>query len=84
MKKATRDIKDTFSEFETTVLNISDYDLDKDGECITHAVLDGDNILLYSANPDLGDNFQDEDYEQIFLDDDDELWEEIFDILEDF
>ena len=75
--KATPAIKEVFSEFETKVLNISDYGLTDAHNEITHVVLDKKELLLFSANPDLGDNFQDEDYEQILINDNDKLWKEI-------
>jgi hypothetical protein len=40
-------------------------------------VLDGNKLQLYSANPDLGNDFQDDDYEPILLEDDDDKWMEI-------
>jgi hypothetical protein len=44
---------------------------------ITHVVLDGNNLILYSGNPDLLEDFQDDDYEQVYLEEDDEKWDEI-------
>lgn len=75
--KATQDIKDVFESYDTNVLNIADFELDDGYSPITHAVLDGNELLLYSANPDLGDDFQDDCYEMLLLEDDDEVWNDI-------
>lgn len=75
--KATSKIKDIFNSYDTNVLNVSDCDLDDGFTPITHIVLDGNNLLLYNANPDLGNDFQDDDYEQLYLEDDDDKWLEI-------
>lgn len=74
---ATDLIKDVFENYETNVLNIADLDLDDGFAPITHVVLDGNKLQLYSGNPDLGNDFQDDDYEPILLDDDDDKWMEI-------
>lgn len=74
---ATDLIKDVFENRETNVLNIADLDLDDGFASITHVVLDGNKLQLYSGNPDLEDDFQDDDYEPILLDDDDDKWMEI-------
>lgn len=75
--KATQTIKDVFETFDTNVLNVADCGLDDGYNEITHVVLDGNNLLLYSANPELGNDFQDDYYEQLFLEDDDDKWMEI-------
>lgn len=75
--KANDNIKNVFENYGTNVLVISDYEIDDDYDIITHVVLDGSNLLLYNGNPDLGKDFQDDDYEQLFLEDDDEKWTEI-------
>lgn len=75
--KATDRIKDVFENNDTNVLNIADFGFDDGYTEITHVVLDGNELLLYSANPDLGNDFQDDDYEQVLLEDDDDLWMEI-------
>lgn len=75
--KATDRIKDVFENNDTNVLNIADFGFDDGYADITHVVLDGNELLLYSANPDLGNDFQDDDYEQVLLEDDDDLWMEI-------
>ena len=74
---ATDLIKDVFENYETNVLSIADLDLDDGFAPITHVVLDGNKLQLYSGNPDLGNDFQDDDYEPILLDDDDDKWMEI-------
>jgi hypothetical protein len=80
--KATQDIKDVFKTYDTNVLNISDMDIDDGYVQITHIVLDGNELLLYNANPDLGSDFQDDDYEQVLVEDcDDEKWNEIKDAI---
>ena len=75
--KATDTIKEVFENYETNVLNIADEGIDDGYVDITHVVLDGNNLLLYSANPDLLNDFQDDDYEQVYLEDDDDRWMEI-------
>ena len=75
--KATDLIKDVFEEYETNVLNIADEGIDDGYVDITHVVLDGNNLLLYSANPELLNDFQDDDYEQVYLEDDDDKWLDI-------
>ena len=75
--KANDNIKSVFENYGTNVLVISDYEIDDGYDIITHVVLDGSNLLLYNGNPDLGKDFQDDDYEQLFLEDDDEKWTEI-------
>ena len=75
--KATDTIKEVFENYETNVLNIADEGIDDGYVDITHVVLDGNNLLLYSANPDLLNDFQDDDYEQVYLEDDDDRWQEI-------
>lgn len=75
--KASINIKDVFENYDTNVLNISDCELDDGYTQITHVVLDGSNLLLYNGNPELGSDFQDDDYEQLYLEDDDEKWTEI-------
>ena len=75
--KATDTIKEVFENYETNVLNIADEGIDDGYVDITHVVLDGNNLLLYSANPDLLDDFQDDNYEQVYLEDDDDRWMEI-------
>lgn len=75
--KATQTIKDVFENCETNVLNIADAGIDDGYVDITHVVLDGNNLILYSANPDLLNDFQDDDYEQVYLEDDDDKWQEI-------
>lgn len=75
--KATDRIKEVFANYDTNVLNIADCELDDGYLDITHVVLDGNNLLLYSGNPDLGSDFQDDDYEQVYLEDDDDKWMEI-------
>jgi hypothetical protein len=75
--KATQTIKDVFENYETNVLNVADCGLDDGYNDITHVVLDGNNLLIYSANPELGSDFQDDYYEQLFLEDDDDKWMEI-------
>lgn len=79
--KAKSNVKDVFEYYDTNVLNVSECGLDDGYVDITHVVLDGDNLLLYNANPDLGVDFQDEDYEQLFLEDDDERWENIIEAI---
>ena len=75
--KATENIKDVFENNDTNVLNIADFGFDDGYTEITHVVLDGNYLLLYSANPDLGSDFMDDDYEQVLVEDDDDLWMEI-------
>jgi hypothetical protein len=75
--KATDAIKEAFENYETSVFNIADEGINDGYVDITHVVLDGNNLLLYSANPDLLDDFQDDDYEQVYLEDDDDRWQEI-------
>ena len=75
--RATDTIKEVFENYETNVLNIADEGIDDGYVDITHVVLDGNNLLLYSANPDLLNDFQDDDYEQVYLEDDDDRWQEI-------
>ena len=75
--RATDTIKEVFENYETNVLNIADEGIDDGYVDITHVVLDGNNLLLYSANPDLLNDFQDDDYEQVYLEDDDDKWQEI-------
>lgn len=75
--RATENIKDVFESNDTNVLNIADFGFDDGYVDITHVVLDGNNLLLYSANPDLGSDFMDDDYEQVLVEDDDDLWMEI-------
>lgn len=75
--RATDTIKDVFENYDTNVLNIADEGIDDGYLDITHVVLDGNNLLLYSANPDLLEDFQDDDYEQVYLEEDDEKWDEI-------
>lgn len=75
--RATDSIKDVFENYETNVLNIADEGIDDGYVDITHVVLDGNNLLLYSANPELLNDFQDDDYEQVYLEDDDDRWQEI-------
>ena len=75
--RATDTIKEVFENHETNVLNIADEGIDDGYVDITHVVLDGNNLLLYSANPDLLNDFQDDDYEQVYLEDDDDKWQEI-------
>lgn len=74
---ATDLIKDVFENYETNVLNIADLGLDDGFSPITHVVLDGNKLQLYSGNPDLGNDFQDDDYESILIEDDDDKWMEI-------
>jgi len=75
--RATDTIKDVFENYETNVLNIADEGINDGYVDITHVVLDGNNLLLYSANPELLNDFQDDDYEQVYLEDDDDRWQEI-------
>ena len=75
--KASREIKDVFENYETNVLNVAGLGLDDGYSEITHVVLDGNELLLYNANPDLGQDFQDDYYEQLLIEDDDEKWEAI-------
>ena len=75
--KATDTIKEVFENYETNVLNIADEGIDDGYVDITHVVLDGNNLLLYSANPELLNDFQDDDYEQVYLEDDDDRWQDI-------
>lgn len=67
--KADEIIKEVFDEFDTNVLNIADFDITCGIDQVTHVVLDGDNILAYMANPELGIDFQDDDYEQLIIED---------------
>ena len=75
--KATDTIKEVFENYDTNVLNIADEGIDDGYVNITHVVLDGNSLLLYSANPELLNDFQDDDYEQVYLEDDDDRWLEI-------
>ncbi|MBQ2175586.1 MAG: hypothetical protein II453_11165 [Alphaproteobacteria bacterium] len=75
--KATEAIKDIFKNYDTNVLNIADEGIDDGYLGITHVVLDGNQLLLYHANPDLLEDFQDDDYEQVYLEEDDDRWQEI-------
>ena len=61
--------KEVFDEFDTSVLNIADFEITSGIDQVTHVVLDGDRILAYMANPELGDDFQDDEYEQLIIDD---------------
>ena len=81
MKKANSNIKDVFNSYDTCVLNIADEELDCNGTCITHVVLDGDQLLVYSGNEDLGEDFQDDDYDQVYIEDDDEVWDDIIEAI---
>lgn len=75
--KASQSIAEVFKSYGTNVLNIADSHIDDGYAPITHVVLDGNELLLYSANPDLGNDFQNDDYEQILVEDDNDLWIEI-------
>ena len=75
--RATDTIKEVFENYETNVLNIADEGINDGYVDITHVVLAGNNLLLYSANPELLNDFQDDDYEQVYLEDDDDRWQEI-------
>lgn len=75
--KTSQSIKDKFKSYDTNVLNIADFGFDDGYDPITHVVLDGSNLLLYNANPDLGEDFQDDDYTQLFLEDDSIVWNDI-------
>ena len=75
--RATDTIKEVFENYDTNVLNIADEGIDDGYVDITHVVLDGNNLLLYSANPELLNDFQDDDYEQVYLEDDDDRWQDI-------
>ena len=82
--KADDITREVFDQYDTTVLNIADYDITCGIDQVTHVVLDGDNILTYMANPELLDNFQDEEYEQLLIDDEeciDEIISAIRDML---
>ena len=74
--KADQIITEVFDEYGTDILNISDFGIMYgDGvfqdSPVTHVVLDGDNLLFYSANPYLGGDFQDDEYEQLLIEDED-------------
>lgn len=76
--KVTDGIKEVFENYDTNVLNIADFEINDGYIDITHVVLDGKELLLYHGNPDLGVDFQDDDYEQVLIEeDDDEKWNEI-------
>lgn len=76
--KATEAIKDVFHNYDTNVLNVSGLGLDDGYDEITHVVLDGSGeLLLYNANPELGNDFQDDYYDQLLIEDDDDKWMEI-------
>lgn len=76
--KATEGIKDVFENYDTNVLNVSGLNLDDGYSEITHVVLDGNGeLLLYNANPELGNDFQDDYYDQLLIEDDDDKWMEI-------
>ena len=62
-------ILEVFEEYNTNVLNIADYDITCGIDQVTHVVLDGRTVIPYMANPDLMDDFQDDEYEQLLLDD---------------
>lgn len=79
--KAASKVKDVFYEKDTNILNVSECGLDDGYLDITHVVLDGNNLVLYSGNPELGDNFQDDDYEQAYLEDDDDRWNDIINCI---
>lgn len=82
--KADDITREVFDQYDTTVLNIADYGITCGIDQVTHVVLDGDNILTYMANPELLDNFQDEEYEQLLIDDEeciDEIISAIRDML---
>lgn len=73
--KATEGIKDVFENYDTNVLNVSGLNLDDGYSEITHVVLDGNGeLLLYNANPELGNDFQDDYYDQLLIEDDDDKW----------
>lgn len=75
---ATDTIKEVFENYDTNVLNIADCEIDDGyGMSITHVVLDGNYLIPYSGNPELLNDFQDDDYEQVYLEDDDDKWMEI-------
>lgn len=57
-----------FEEYGTNVLNIADYEIDCGYAPVTHVALDGSHLIAYSGNPDLGEDFQDDDYEQLIID----------------
>lgn len=76
--KATEGIKNVFENYDTNVLNVSGLNLDDGYSEITHVVLDGNGeLLLYNANPELGNDFQDDYYDQLLIEDDDDKWMEI-------
>lgn len=78
--KADDIILEVFDEYGTSVLNIADFGVTCGIDQVTHVVLDGDRLLAYMANPDLLDDFQDDDYEQLLIDDED-CWAEIRDAI---
>lgn len=62
-------ITEVFEQYDTNVLNIADYDITSGIDQVTHVVLDGDRVIPYMANPDLMEDFQDDDYEQLLIED---------------
>ena len=74
--KADDIILEVFDEYNTSVLNIADFGITCGIDQVTHIALDGDRLLAYMANPDLMDDFQDDDYEQLLIEDED-CWDEI-------
>lgn len=67
--KADDIIREVFEQYDTCVLNIADYGITCGIDQVTHVVLDGDSVLTYMADPDLLDDFQDSEYEQLLIED---------------
>lgn len=74
-------IREVFDEYGTNVLNIADFGITTGIDQVTHAVLDGDRVLGYMADPDLGEDFQDGEYELIPIEDDPECEEEVYEAI---
>lgn len=74
-------IREVFDEYGTCVLNVADFGITTGIDTVTHAVLDGDRVLAYTADPDLGDDFQDGEYELLPLWDDPDAEDELRDAI---
>lgn len=73
--KADELITEVFEQYDTNVLNIADYEITSGIDQVTHVVLDGSTLIMYMANPDLMEDFQDDEYEQLLVEDEECLSE---------
>lgn len=74
-------IREVFDEYGTQVLNVADFGITTGIDTVTHAVLDGDRVLAYMADPDLGEDFQDGEYELVPIEDDPEAEDQLYDAI---